>query len=61
MSKHLFLLVKFKEAQHIFDHLKNEGIIIRNRTKQVENCLRITVGTAEQNHLLLKRLKVLDR
>ena len=55
-----FLLVKFKEAKRIFEQLKEAGIIIRNRTKQVNNCLRITVGTAEQNQLLLNALKALD-
>ena len=55
-----FLLVKFKEAKLIFEQLKEAGIIIRNRTKQVNNCLRITVGTAEQNQLLLNALKALD-
>jgi len=52
-----FLLVQFTDAERIFEQLKNEGIIIRNRTKQVENCLRITVGTNEQNQLLLNTLK----
>jgi len=54
-----FLLVQFTDAERIFEQLKNEGIIIRNRTKQVENCLRITVGTAEQNQLLSNTLKIL--
>lgn len=55
-----FLLVKFKGAKRIFEQLKNEGIIIRDRTKEVGNCLRITVGTAEQNQLLLNTLKTMD-
>ncbi len=55
-----FLLVEFIGAKRIFEHLKNEGIIIRDRTKEVENCLRITVGTSEQNQLLLKTLKTMD-
>lgn len=52
-----FLLVQFKEAHRIFEQLKNKGIIIRDRTKQVESCLRITVGTPQQNQLLLNTLK----
>lgn len=52
-----FLLVEFKDAQDIFAKLQAQGIIIRNRTTQIKNCLRITVGTPEQNQLLIKALK----
>jgi len=55
-----FLLVQFIDAKRIFKQLKSKGIIIRNRTQQVENCLRITVGTSEQNQLLLNTLKTMD-
>jgi len=52
-----FLLVEFKNADVLFNKLIEKGIIVRNRTSQVKDCIRITVGTAEENTLLLKTLK----
>ena len=50
-----FLLVKVKNADAIYKKLIDSGIIVRNRnkTKGCEGCLRITIGTPEENgHLL---------
>lgn len=50
-----FLLVKVKDADAIYKKLIDSGIIVRNRnkTKGCEGCLRITIGTPEENgHLL---------
>ena len=54
-----FLLVKMTNAQEVFDKLLEEKIITRNRTKVVlcDNCLRITVGTQEENERLLAALR----
>jgi len=54
-----FLLVLCEDASKIQNYLANEGIIIRNRSSDplLDNCLRITVGTSEQNDLLLDALK----
>lgn len=54
-----FLLVKFKESKPIFDHLLSKGIVVRDRSLQpgCENCLRITVGTEEENLQLLTALQ----
>ncbi|MEM6272592.1 MAG: histidinol-phosphate transaminase [Bacteroidota bacterium] len=51
-----FLLVKFRTPLTIFEALLAEGTIIRNRTRQVADCLRITVGTPEENARLLRQL-----
>ena len=53
-----FLLVKVKAPQKLYDYLAAKGIIVRNRSKVVlcEGCLRITVGTEEQNEELLEAL-----
>ena len=58
-----FLLVKMHNAQEIFDKLLTEKIIVRNRTKVIlcDNCLRITVGTQEENEKLLLALKNLEK
>ena len=53
-----FFLVKVDNAQETYDFLAKNGVIVRNRTKEVhcENCLRITVGTAEENQKLVEVL-----
>ncbi len=57
-----FLLVKFKEPLKIYESLKNEGIILRDRSsvELCEDCLRITIGTATENEELLQNLKKLN-
>jgi histidinol-phosphate aminotransferase len=57
-----FLLVKVTDARYVYDSLKQRKIIIRNRSNLIhcENCVRITVGTSEENKNLLKELKSLD-
>jgi len=52
-----FLLVKVKDAGQLYNYLVGRGIIIRNRDSVVSNCLRITVGTEEENQELLRTLK----
>jgi len=53
-----FLLVKFQDSDKIFEYLMNEKIIVRNRSNQpgCNNCLRITVGTKEENEALINKL-----
>jgi histidinol-phosphate aminotransferase len=57
-----FLLVKVDNAVSLYKKLLDKEIIVRNRSNQIhcENCLRITVGTAEQNINLIDTLKSLD-
>ena len=54
-----FILVKVNDADKIYNELVNEGIIVRNRSKisLCMNCLRITVGTKEENNELISSLK----
>jgi len=54
-----FLLVKMYSSLDVFHYLRNEGIIVRNRSNVIlcEDCLRITVGTIEQNSILVNTLK----
>ena len=55
-----FFLAKVDDAQSIYDYLVRKGIIVRNRTRVTlcENCLRITIGTKEENNELLGALRV---
>ena len=54
-----FLLVKFQNADDVMTYLQNSNIIVRNRSNQhqCKNTLRISVGTAPQNKILLTKLK----
>jgi len=55
-----FLLVEFKNSDRVFEFLLKEGIVIRNRASEVPGCLRITVGTHDENQVLLKALNKID-
>jgi len=54
-----FLLVKMEGATAVYDYLKSQGIIVRNRSNIVlcEDSLRITIGTPQQNQTLIAALK----
>jgi histidinol-phosphate aminotransferase len=54
-----FLLIKVEEANQIYQYLVEQGIIIRNRSTVFlcDNCLRITVGTKEENAVLMQHLE----
>lgn len=56
-----FLLVKVPNAKKMYDDLVSKKIILRDRSKVVlcEDCLRITVGTREENEAFLKSFKKL--
>lgn len=54
-----FVLVKVNNAKKIYTGLMNKGIIVRDRSSipNCENCIRITIGTPEENQKLLATLK----
>ena len=52
-----FLLVKVADADSLYKYLTGKGIIVRNRSAVAENCLRITVGTVDENNRLIEELK----
>ena len=54
-----FILVQVDESEKRYEQLITKGIVIRNRSNQAlcDNCLRITVGTKEENSKLLEILK----
>ncbi|WP_338644578.1 histidinol-phosphate transaminase [Flavobacterium sp. KS-LB2] len=56
-----FILVKVDDANKRYDELIAKGIVIRNRTTQplCDNCLRLTVGTEQENMKLIEVLKQL--
>ena len=54
-----FVLVKVADADGLYDYLIADGIIVRNRNrvKGCEGCLRISVGTPQENEKLIKSLE----
>jgi len=54
-----FVLVKTTDAEKIYKFLLGEKIVVRNRNnvELCEGCLRITVGTPEENERLLDALR----
>ena len=54
-----FFLMKVKDASKLYDYLAENEIVVRNRSRDpgCENCLRITIGTPEENKQLLYLLK----
>ena len=54
-----FVLVQTTDTAGIYQHLVSQGIIVRDRSKVVlcEGSLRITIGTPEENQVLIKALK----
>ena len=54
------ILARVPDAAKTFDGLKVQGVLIKNISKMhplLANCLRLTVGTAEENDQLLAALK----
>ncbi|MDU1889252.1 MAG: histidinol-phosphate transaminase [Dysgonomonas sp.] len=53
-----FILVKVEDANRIYKQLADKGVIVRNRNSVslCGGCLRITVGTEEENKILIETL-----
>lgn len=51
-----FLLVETSDAERVYTELVKQKVITRNRNNLVANCIRITVGTPEENKILLNEL-----
>jgi histidinol-phosphate aminotransferase len=54
-----FLLVRMDDAKSIYNRLIDKGIIVRDRSGVIlcGESLRITVGTEQENTLLLEALQ----
>ena len=55
-----FILVKTNAPYEIYDFLIKRNIIVRNRSTQIgcEGCLRLTIGTPEENQRLIESLVI---
>jgi histidinol-phosphate aminotransferase len=54
-----YLLVRFDEAQQVFERLLAAGVVVRDMRAMpgLEDALRISIGTAEENRQLLAALR----
>lgn len=57
-----FILVKMNDPKAVYAYLVSHGIIVRDRSKVelCEGCLRITIGTPEENRILLEKLTTIN-
>lgn len=56
-----FILVETSDANWVYNELVNQKVITRNRNSLVKNCIRITVGTPEENQKLINALSKLEK
>ncbi|MEG9481357.1 histidinol-phosphate transaminase [Mannheimia sp. HC-2023] len=56
-----YLLFKCQDGQKVFKALWEQGIILRDQHKALglQNCIRITVGTAEENQRVIEAIRKL--
>lgn len=54
-----FLLIEVDNADKLYQYLIDKKVIVRNRNTQVDNCIRITVGTPAENKILIDTLNSL--
>lgn len=54
-----FILIKVDDAKKRYQELVTKNIVVRDRSSQplCENCLRISIGTPEENKTVLETLK----
>lgn len=54
-----FVLIAVDNANSVYQELVNQNVIIRNRNSVIKNCLRITVGSPDENKKLIETLQTL--
>ncbi len=55
-----FILIEVEDANETYNFLVSKKVITRNRNSVIQNCIRITIGTEEENQKLLTALKELN-
>ncbi|MFN2645001.1 MAG: histidinol-phosphate transaminase [Burkholderiales bacterium] len=56
-SRANFYLVRVGNAERTYEALARQGVLVRKLHPALAHCLRITVGTPEENRILLNALK----
>lgn len=52
-----FFLMRVPDAARAYEGLKRQGVLVRNLHPGLPNCLRVTVGTPDENRILVTALK----
>jgi histidinol-phosphate aminotransferase len=56
-SRANFFLVRVPDAERTYEALSRQGVLVRKLHPGLAQCLRVTVGTPEEDRILLKALK----
>jgi len=56
-----FLLLVVTDAKELYEYLATHGIVVRNRTKDIPQSIRISIGTMEENQYLIQTLNTYGR
>lgn len=58
-----FILFRVENSQKLFENLRENGVVIRNRNTQplCRDCLRVSIGTKEENDLFIKYMKLFTK
>ena len=52
-----FFLIRVPDAERTFESLKRQGVLVRNLHPGIRDALRVTVGTPDENRILLTALR----
>jgi histidinol-phosphate aminotransferase len=52
-----FFLIRVPDAPRAYEGLKRQGVLVRNLHPGLKDCLRVTVGTPDENRILLTALR----
>jgi len=52
-----FILFRVNDSDRIYKRLLQKGVLVRNMKNVVDGCLRVTVGTTEENRIFLNAVK----
>jgi histidinol-phosphate aminotransferase len=52
-----FFLIRVADADRTYAALKQQNVLVRNLNPGIRNCLRVTVGTPDENRILITALR----
>jgi histidinol-phosphate aminotransferase len=52
-----FFLIRVPDADKTYQALKQQNVLVRNLNPGIRNCLRVTVGTPDENRILVTALR----
>ena len=54
-----FLLVRMEDAKRVMQHCESNKVLLRHFGGDLDDCIRISVGTSDENNRLLQALDTL--